>query len=102
MPATWRGWREDICPKADSPRPPATMKLGGKSFYKQREGATGRNSTVSSDSHLEIGHQWSDRHLLDCFTVSLQFHGWLVPISLRPVLETVEAYVMAIIWSSRS
>ena len=28
----------------------------GKSFYRLREGATCRNSTVSSDSHLEIGH----------------------------------------------
>ena len=28
----------------------------GKSFYRLREGATCRNSTVSADSHLEIGH----------------------------------------------
>ena len=28
-------------------------------------------------------------------TVSLQFQGWFVPISLRPVLGIVAAYVMA-------
>ena len=38
----------------------------GKSFYRLREGATRRNSTVSSDSHLEFGHQWSDERHLDC------------------------------------
>ena len=31
--------------------------------------------------------------------MSLQFQGPLVPISLRPVLRTVEAYVMATVWS---
>ena len=38
-------------PKGDSPY----RQLGRKNFYRQREGATCRNSTVSSDSHLEIG-----------------------------------------------
>ena len=32
------------------------QQTGDKKFYRQREGATCRNSTVSSDSHLEIGH----------------------------------------------
>ena len=35
-------------------------------------------------------------------TVSLQFQGWFVPISLRPVLRIVAAYVMATAWSSCS
>ena len=39
----------------------------GKNFYRQREGAICRNSIVSSDSHLEIDHWWSDQHHLDCF-----------------------------------
>ena len=32
--------------------------------------------------------------------VSLQFHGWFVPISLRPVLRVIAAYVMSTVWSS--
>ena len=59
----WVGCRVDICPKADSlstPQPQAA----GEGFY--GEGATCRNSTVSSGSHLEIGHQWSDQHHLGC------------------------------------
>ena len=54
-------------PKANSPPHP---QLVGKSFYRLREEATCRNSTVSSDSHLEIGHQWSDQYHLDCFKYS--------------------------------
>ena len=34
-------------------------------------------------------------------TVNLPFQGWFVPISLRPVLRIVAAYVMARVWSSR-
>ena len=70
------------------------VQPGGKSFYRWREGAVGRNSTVSSDSHLEIGHWGSDQHHLVLSTVSLQFQGML-PISLRPVLRIVTAYVTA-------
>ena len=33
----------------------------GKSFYRQKEVATCRNSTVRSDSCLQISHQWSDQ-----------------------------------------
>ena len=35
-------------------------------------------------------------------TVNLQFQGWFVPISLRPVLGIVAAHVMATVWSSCS
>ena len=28
-------------------------------------------TAVSSDGHLEVGHQWSDQHHLDCFRYSL-------------------------------
>ena len=34
--------------------------------------------------------------------INLQFQGQLVPISLRPVLGIVAAYVMATVWSSCS
>ena len=43
------------------------------------------NSTVGSDSHLEIGHRSDQRHLA-LSTVNLQFQGQFVPISLWPVL----------------
>ena len=33
----------------------------GKSYHRWRKGATCRKSTVSSESHLEIGHGWSDQ-----------------------------------------
>ena len=57
----------DFCPKAYSPTPD---KAGGENFYKQRGGSGGttcRNSTAISNSHLQSGHQWSDRHDLDHF-----------------------------------
>ena len=31
--------------------------------------------------------------------VNLQFRGPFLPVSLRPILRTVAAYVMVIIWS---
>ena len=40
----------------------------------QREGeGYSRNCTVRSQSHLEIGHWWSDQRHLDCFMYSLSF-----------------------------
>ena len=64
----WSGeWQSaDAYPKADSP----PLTVGGKGFHRQREGATCRNSTVSSDGHLEIGLQWSDQQHLDCIRYS--------------------------------
>ena len=35
---------------------PHTGNQWGKSFYRQKEGAACRNSIVSSDIHLQIGH----------------------------------------------
>ena len=34
--------------------------------------------------------------------INLQFQGCVFPISLRPVLRNVAAYVMATVWSSCS
>ena len=53
----------DVCPKAN-------CQAGGESFYKLREGATCRNNTVSSDSHLQIGYRYTDQRHLDCFRYS--------------------------------
>ena len=55
-------------PSVQRPTPPhPTDSPVGMSIYKQREGATCRSSIVSSDSHLELGHQWSGQCHLDCF-----------------------------------
>ena len=35
-----------------------------QSFYRQEEGATCRNSTDSSDGHLQVGGRWSEQHHL--------------------------------------
>ena len=53
----------NICPKANSP-----LTVRGKSFYRHSvgSGATCRNSTINSDSHLKIGHWWSEQHHLNC------------------------------------
>ena len=40
-------------------------------LFRWREAVTCRNSTVSSDSHLEVGHQQSDQCHQDCFRYSL-------------------------------
>ena len=45
----------------------APLIVSGKNFYSQRERATCSNSTVSSDSHFEIGHWWFEPRHLDCF-----------------------------------
>ena len=94
--------RVDICPNADSP--PSQWWSVDKSCHRLREGATWRNSTVSSDGHLQVGHRWSDQQDLDYFkhSFTLQFQCWFDPISLRTVLRIVAAYVMTTAWSSCS
>ena len=60
--------RADSCPKADlSPGPHLADNQWARIFIDGGRGATHRNGTVISDSRLEIGHQWSDQHRLDCF-----------------------------------
>ena len=44
------GRTTDVCPKADALR----WQPLGKSLYKQKEEVPGRNSTISSDSHLQV------------------------------------------------
>ena len=62
MPADEALGRRYTCPKADFPSPTTLHQQSeGKSFYRRREGALGRNSRVSSDAHLEIGLQRSDQ-----------------------------------------
>ena len=56
--------------------------------------------TVSTHSHLELGHRWSNQHHLVLGTVNLQFHGWFVSIALKPTLGIVAAHVLVTIWLS--
>ena len=67
-----------------------------KSFYKQIEGPTYRNrpSALTDILKFIIGDLISVI-LVVSGTVNLPLQGWLVLISLRSVLGTVAAYVMA-------
>ena len=47
----------DLCPKANSPTDSQWARASKGEFQAHVDrGSTGRNSTVSSQSHLEIGH----------------------------------------------
>ena len=81
------------------PHPTNNQRL----FYRLREGATCRNSTVSSDSHLAVAIGGLTSIILIVLSaVSLHFQGQLVLISSRPVLGIVAAHVIATVWSSCS
>ena len=74
-----------------------SLAISEQELYREQEGAPSKNSTVSSDSHLQIGHRWSDQCHFDCFslgTVNLQCQGPFVPISLWPVLRIVTTHVL--------
>ena len=67
----WSGRVAEICPKVNSF--PAHDKQGVRAFIDRvgsGRGVTCRNSTVISNSHLQVGHQWSDQHHLGCFRYS--------------------------------
>ena len=80
--------------------PPPTVR--GESFHRQREEPTCRNGTaLTVILKLVIGGQ-SSAILIDLGAINLQFHGWFVPISLRPVLGIVAVYITNAVWSSCS
>ena len=57
--------RADSCPKVGSPSPPLPWPppaIRGYEVLLLEGEVTWRNSTVSSDSHLEIGHRLTDQH----------------------------------------
>lgn len=41
---------------------PSHLQSEGKNFHRLRKGTTCRKSTVNSDSYVEIGHWWFDKH----------------------------------------
>ena len=55
----WVGW-------TSVQRPTSPADKQGVRALQMEGGATRRTSTASSDSHLQIGHWWSDRHHLVC------------------------------------
>ena len=89
--------RMDSCPEVDSPH----WYWMSKSYHRWRTGATCRKSTASSDSHLQIGHRWSDQSS-GLFEVQLTFSsGVSLFLFLRPVLGVVAVCVTATVahWS---
>ena len=96
-----QGW-VNICPKADSPIPPPREPVGQELLQTEvREGIICRNSTVSSDSPLQIGHQWGDQCHLDGFRYSQPSVPGSI-CSLKLLLGIVTAYLVDMVWSSRS
>ena len=62
--------------------PSSTDNQGDKSFYRLREGATCRNSAVSSDGHLRVvTGGLTSVVLIVSGTVGLQFQVRFLPIS---------------------
>ena len=78
-----RNWAVGVTDINPKPEPPSTSTSGARALIDRSDrGAMFRNSTVSFDSHLQIGHQWSDPCHLDCFLyISLQFQDPFVFIS---------------------
>ena len=66
------------CPEAD-PLPDNQWARGFRAFV----GRVGllAETAIKSDSHLEVGHWWSDQHHLVISTVSLQFQSQFISIS---------------------
>ena len=94
-----RGRVADICPKADSPLP-VLGTSGTRGFIDRRWGVLHVERAQSSLTvifKLVISSLASIILVVLC-TVNLQFQGWFVPISLRPVLRIMAAHVT--VWSS--
>ena len=91
---SWWG-REDTCPKAhllDTQNQWARVFIGwGRGWHAE----TAQSALADI---LKLVVWWSDHPHLDSFRYrNLQFQGLFVPISLRPVLGVVAAYVMTIV-----
>ena len=101
----WGGWQTSVQRSSppSAPYPRIGNQWTGAFIDRSGEGALCRNNTVSSDSHLQIDHQWSGQHYVGYLgTVILQFQGPLVPISLQSLLRIVAAHVLSTVWSSSS
>ena len=94
-----RGWGRDPCPKADS----LPDNQGARAFIDRGRGLHAEiiQSALTVIVKLVICGLTSVI-LISLGTVHLQFQVLFVSISLRPVLGTVAAHVMATAWSSWS
>ena len=91
------GEETHVCPKADSAYP---QQSGDKSFYRQREGATGRNSTVSPITLKLVIGSLTRVILIILSTINLQLQGQFVSIFLPLILGIVAASIVVTVWSS--
>ena len=99
MPATGGGWGQTSVQRPTPPRLPgnqwARAFIGEGRGYMQKQ----HSQLWPSSWNWSCGGLTSV--ILSVFsTVNLQFQGRCFPISLRPTLRTVAAYVMATVWSS--
>ena len=96
---SWEG-RPNISPKADSP--PLHWQPVGKSFCRQKERAACRNSTVNPDSHLQIGHWWSDQSHLGGFKYSYSSVPGFVETSSQNRGNLCCGWCLVIVWLTSS
>ena len=92
------------CPKANSPAShPPTDNQWARAFIDRGRGLHAETAQSALTVVLTLVICGLINIILVVLgTVNLQFQGRFVPISLRPVLRIVAAYVMAIVWSSCS
>ena len=82
---------------------PSRQQPGGKSIYRCREGLHAETAQSALTVILKLVISGLIGVILIVLTtVSFQFQGPFVPISLRPVLRIVAAHVMATVCSSCS
>ena len=82
------------------PTPPTPATSGARAFInrRRRPHAETEQSFLTVTFKLIIGGL-TGIILVVLGTVNLQFQGLFVPISLRPVLKIVAAYVVGTVWS---
>ena len=95
-----RGERMDACPKADFPPSPDNQWSGA--FTDRGRRLHTEKTWLALKVILEISHLCglTSIILVVLCTVHLQLQSQFFPISLRPALRIVAAYVMATVWSS--
>ena len=97
------GW-EDACPKSSfSPLPQPPDGQGIRTLIDEGRGL----HAETTQSALTASLKWficglTSVILIVLSTVTLQSRGQFVPISLRPILGIVAAYVMTTVWLSCS
>ena len=101
-----KGWGADSRPKADN----SPLIIRGQELLKGsfrgaqvEEGLHAETAPLALTVILKLVISGLTSIILIVFsTVSLQFQGRFVPVSLRPVLRIVAAYVMVTVWSFHS